>query len=262
MSALDALKARIYNGERILADGAMGTELMKQAVLKEGTVFANLELPQIVQDIHKSYRTSGAEILTCNTFGTPPQHTSDMELWKKGFVVGQDIALSYSELAWCSVYPELLLQNSSLCHLIKTEILLIETCTSIKSACLATNTAKLNFINFVIVTCHFDANGKMLDGTTPEQAAKSLENVGADIIGGNCGEARTPWREIALKMRSESELPLCFQPGAGLPQKNTSIDDWAKIGKELFDVGAQIVGGCCGTTPKHIETLRNNIGKT
>jgi 5-methyltetrahydrofolate--homocysteine methyltransferase len=106
----------------------------------------------------------------------------------------------------------------------------------------------------------------MVTGVSVKAAAKALENAGADIIGSNCGEGAAQMVGIAREFRQHSRLPIAIQSNAGLPTATayglvyTETPDFV-AGKaiELLDLGIQIIGGCCGTTPDHIRAIRSVV---
>ncbi len=99
-------------------------------------------------------------------------------------------------------------------------------------------------------------------GIRPEQAAADLERAGADMVGANCGTGIEAMIELIGLMRSATALPLWCKPNAGLPElvdgktvyRETPAMMASKLGF-LFQAGANIVGGCCGTTPSHIRAF-------
>jgi 5-methyltetrahydrofolate--homocysteine methyltransferase len=99
-------------------------------------------------------------------------------------------------------------------------------------------------------------------GIRPEEAATELERAGADILGANCGAGIDIMIELMGLMRSATTLPLWCKPNAGLPElvqgktvyRETPEMMASKL-KALVQAGANIVGGCCGTTPSHIRAF-------
>jgi 5-methyltetrahydrofolate--homocysteine methyltransferase len=103
-------------------------------------------------------------------------------------------------------------------------------------------------------------------GVTPERAVEALAKAGADTVGANCGAGIIDVIEICRIMRSHTSLPLWMKPNAGLPELiggNTvyheSPADMASHIPALLQAGANIVGGCCGTTPDHIRKIRDAV---
>jgi 5-methyltetrahydrofolate--homocysteine methyltransferase len=100
-------------------------------------------------------------------------------------------------------------------------------------------------------------------GVTPQQMTESLILCGADIIGANCGSGFEDMIEIVKKIREVSpRIPIIIQANAGLPLiENEQLiysetpDKIKEIIPRLIDAGANIIGGCCGTTPDHIRVI-------
>lgn len=263
------LLERLRSGERWLADGGMGSELIRYGVAPEEVLAANVGLPEEVRSIHRRYLAAGARILTSNTFGL---RTGD---WNRNLRAGLELAFSAAreseeEIAcWMSLVPALVpVEKETLRFLADHALhwpgaLLIETCASLREAVAAAQAARDLPLELRAVTCHFRADGRMPDGTTPEEAARALTEAGADVVGGNCGETPGAFLEVAARMRAVTEAPLLFQPSAGLPTLDAqghrsypvSDSEFADVGKSLFAAGANLVGGCCGTTPAHIAAL-------
>src|SRR4029079_12155221 len=136
----------------------------------------------------------GARILTSNTFGL--RTGGD---WSRNLRAGLELCLSAVResddevAAWMSVVPALVPVEIETLRFLATHALhwpgalLIETCTSLREAVAATQAARDLALELLAVTCHFRSDGHMPDGTTPEEAARTLTETGADMVGGNCG---------------------------------------------------------------------------
>ena len=149
----------------------------------------------------------------------------------------------------------------------------IETFYALDEAEQAIKAVKENTSLEVICTFTFDKseNGyKTLMGVTPQQMAESLITYGADIIGANCGSGFEDMVEIVKLIRQVSpEIPLIMiQANAGLPVfENDKLiysetpEKIKGIIPKLIEAGANIIGGCCGTTPEHIKVISEIVGK-
>jgi 5-methyltetrahydrofolate--homocysteine methyltransferase len=268
--SMRSLLKRVREGERLIADGGMGSELIRKGVPPEDTLRANLHHSEVVREIHRSYLAAGADILTANTFGL-----READVWADAICAGAAMAVQEADLdphdvgIWLSFPGSVLPREMETLHLLKSEALywsraiLIETCVSLPQAIEAVLAAKLLEPELLAVTCHFRADGLLPDGTTPEASAQALVQAGADIVGGNCGDTPETFIEIAARMRQVTDAPLLFQPNAGLPTPTpggewvypVGPDLFAEIADCLFQAGVNIVGGCCGTTPQHIQAL-------
>ena len=255
----------LRRGQRMPADGAIGSELLKWGIAPGDTVEANLSHTELVRGLHRSSIAAGAEIITTNTFGNSGS---------AAFTAGIELAEAEAKAAvpaisvFISVYPGELIEKLELVSalfrkpLSGSRLLLIETAVAIAEAVRATELARRNGADIVAATCHFQPDGLMPDGTSPEAAAKALQAAGASLVGGNCGAVPEAWVEVAQRMRAATDLPLLFQPNAGLP---TASGDrliypadpvrFAQNAMRLFDAGVSVVGGCCGTMPAHIAAV-------
>jgi len=103
-------------------------------------------------------------------------------------------------------------------------------------------------------------------GVSVEAAAEGLEAAGADVVGSNCGNGIEAMIGIARAFKRHSRLPIAIQSNAGLPVIRDGVttypetaDFMASKATELLALGVQIIGGCCGTGPEHIEALRKVV---
>jgi len=142
---------------------------------------------------------------------------------------------------------------------------IIETMTDLKEAKCAIKAVRENSNLPVAVSMTF-SKGRMgfatVMGTGPQQAAIELESSGVDIVGSNCGFGIEDMVGITRIMRSTTSLPLWIKPNAGIPKlKNgktvypESPEQMARFVPELIKAGTTIIGGCCGTTPRHIQLI-------
>jgi len=100
-------------------------------------------------------------------------------------------------------------------------------------------------------------------GVSIEDAAAGLQKAGADIIGSNCGNGLENMIEIARQFKKISGLPIVIQSNAGMPVVINSdlrypetADFFKEKTPEMIDSGVSVIGGCCGTTPDHIRTIK------
>lgn len=105
-------------------------------------------------------------------------------------------------------------------------------------------------------------------GATPEDGALALVEVGADIIGANCGNGIENFLPVAQRLRAATSLPIWIKANAGLPQVvngetvyPTAPAQFAAFAPRLVEAGAKFIGGCCGSTPEHIRALRSTLDK-
>ena len=145
--------------------------------------------------------------------------------------------------------------------------------TDLREATIAVKAAKnINSEIPVIVSMTFDKIPKgyyTIMGVNIEDAVKGLEDAGADIIGSNCGNGIDNMIEIAKQIKELSDRPILIQSNAGIPDINDgeivypeSPSYFEDKTLELIKAGVSIIGGCCGTTPEHIQAIRKVVDST
>ena len=114
----------------------------------------------------------------------------------------------------------------------------------------------------ILVTLTFQEDMRTLFGTNPETAVIVMESMGVDAVGLNCSTGPDKMHEVVERMLRVSSIPLVVKPNAGLPKLqegktcyDMSADEFAKEMLPLAEIGATILGGCCGTTPLHIQKM-------
>ena len=127
----------------------------------------------------------------------------------------------------------------------------------VKAAVLA---AKENCDLPVFATMIFDSKGKLLTGGTVESTVALLEGLGVDALGINCGLGPVQMKGILADIMKAASVPVIVNPNAGLPRSeggktvyDIDADEFARTMREIVEMGACVVGGCCGTTPEHIK---------
>jgi len=118
----------------------------------------------------------------------------------------------------------------------------------------------------VMISLTFNENGRTLFGTDAKTAIIVLQSMGADAVGLNCSTGPDKMHEIIREMKEYAYIPIIAKPNAGIPQlihEETvfpmEAEEFAAEMKKLVEEGANIVGGCCGTTPLHVELMVNAV---
>jgi len=146
----------------------------------------------------------------------------------------------------------------------------IETQIALDEALAALKAVKENSDLPAIVTLTFSKTpaGKFrtIMGASPEQMVEKLTKAGAAILGSNCGQGPAQMLELCHLLRPMTDLPLMFQANAGLPVFENgkavfkaSPEEMAEAAVLMRAAGANIIGGCCGTTPGHIKAMRKSL---
>jgi len=150
------------------------------------------------------------------------------------------------------------------------DALCIETMSAADEAAIAIRAARENTECEVICTFTFQPGTRgcrTIMGLSPTQATEAAVEAGAQIIGANCGNGMEQMIGIVKEMRSvEGTMPILVQANAGLPKHVNGADlypegpeEMAGRIKAVVEAGANIVGGCCGTTPAHIQAIRKAV---
>ncbi len=270
-------------GKKILFfDGAMGSMLQKKG-LKTGELPENLNLtnPEIVIDIHLQYLKAGADIISANTFGAySTKYDNVEEIIKAGIDnVKQAIALSELENKFIALdmgsVGKLLKPLGDLefeeCYEIfkrsaiagekaGANLVILETISDTYEAKAAILAIKENTSLPIVCTMTFDEKGYALTGADVKIMTAVLEGLGVDALGINCGLGPVQIRGLFDELIKTASIPILVQPNAGLPRiedgqtvYDISDDEFAQYMKKFAEDGAWLIGGCCGTTPSHIQ---------
>ncbi len=287
------LSAALNNKEIFLLDGAIGTELDKRGLM--GRAGNNLDNPEVVLEIQREYAKSGCDALTTNTLtmnrifiethnlgvSVRDVNRAGVELAKQAVGKGQyvlgDISSTGQLLEPYGTYKESQFYDA---FKEQAEILaesgvdgfIIETMFDLPEAICALRACKDKLSLPVIVSIAFATEakgGRTMMGNSAEQSAKSLTDAGADVIGANCGDIDPAQMAVIVSLlKSATSLPVLAQPNAGKPKlvDNETVFDmgpeaFAQGITECLRAGANIVGGCCGTTPEHIRAVAGLLGK-
>jgi 5-methyltetrahydrofolate--homocysteine methyltransferase len=279
----------VNSGKLLTSDGAWGTYHFKKG-LASGSCPEEWNLTHYddVFDIAKSYVDAGSDIISTNSFGSNSFKLSQYNLQEKLAEICQTAAeisrkaAGSNKCVMASLGPtgKFLIMgditSEELYNSFKQQAIAfekggadavcIETFYALDEAEQAITAVRENTSLEVICTFTFDKSEygfKTLMGVTPQQMTESLIICGADIIGANCGSGFEDMIEIVKKIREVSErIPIIIQANAGMPViENEQLiysetpDKIKEIVPRLIDAGANIIGGCCGTTPEHIKVI-------
>jgi 5-methyltetrahydrofolate--homocysteine methyltransferase len=277
----------------IITDGAWGTELQARGLaLGEFPDAWNLSHRERVLEVAKAYVQAGSDVILTNTFGAnrlrlAADNLSDqvIAINKTGVEISREAAGNRAHV-FASIGPtgKLLMDEEVSPNAIRdafeeqaqalasagADALVIETMSDLAEAQLAIGAAKTTGLPVVI--CMVFDSGKNHDctlmGTTPEEAADALTTAGADVIGANCGQGIAGFAAICQRLKSATPLPIWIKANAGLPavvegraKYSTTPDDFASFVPGLVKLGADFIGGCCGTNPDFIRTIQRIVKK-
>lgn len=269
----------------VVFDGAMGTRLYERGIyVNKSFDHANLSRPDLVRAVHEEYLTAGAEVLTTNTFSSNRiklrRHGLEEqaeEIVKAGVAIAREAAGERAFVAG-SIGPSgqtpTMLTEKELSDIRSAfreqasqlaaggaDVISLETFRQMAEIRLAIEAVAEVCDLPIIAQMSFDSERKTADGADPERVALLLRDWGADVVGANCMEGPHILYDVVREMLGAG-VPVIAQPNAGYPR---SIDQrlvymatpeyFGVYARRFFKAGIQLVGGCCGTGPEHIQRI-------
>lgn len=292
MNILDELK----QNKVLLSDGAWGTLLQAKGMIPgECPELWNLTRRSDVLHIAESYLQAGSDIIETNSFGGSRLKLSQYGYGDRVSEINQAAAAISCEAAGDvkhvagSIGPTgkmLLIGDVSETELYDgfceqsialekggADIIIIETMSAVDEAALAVRAARENTKCTVIITMTFSKDMKgeyhTMMGVSPGEMLISMKEAGAHIVGSNCGNGIEDMIGIVSAIRAiDMNIPVIIQANAGTPELidgktayHESPEIMASFVPKLIKEGANIVGGCCGTTPAHIREMARVLGR-
>jgi methionine synthase / methylenetetrahydrofolate reductase (NADH) len=289
-------RERIKDNRPLLADGAMGTLLHARGVpMDDCFERCNLTRPQLVSEIYRAYIQAGADLIEANTFGANRLKLAEYGLEDQLVAINRAgvelaraavaeserevyVAASIGPLG-VGVQPYGRLKQEDaraifaeqIAVLANVDVILFETFTDLTEMLLALETARETAPGIpVICEMTFGQDERSLSGHLPGTVAQQLRDAGADVVGVNCsaGPAQIS-RVLQLMKQAAPDAILSVMPNAGFPQTlggrtmyPATVEYFAEYALTFEAIGAQIIGGCCGTTPDHIAAMRLALDDT
>lgn len=286
---------QIKKGKVLVSDGAWGTFLQQKGMQPgECPEEWNLSHPEEVFDIAKSYIKAGADMVETNSFGGTVFKVAKYGLGGKVFELNKAAAeisrkAAGDKFVLGSVGPtgKILMMGDvteeELYNAFKVQVqgleaggadaIMIETMTDLEEARLAIKAAKENTNCEVFCTMTFEktvqGEFRSMMGISPTDMVNTLINAGAELIGANCGNGIADMIGIVEEIRkANTEIPILVHANAGMPIYNDgqtvfpeTPDEMSGLVPKIIAAGANVIGGCCGTTPDHICKVREAVDK-
>jgi len=259
----------------------------------------NITHPNQVKAVHEAYIQAGAQAILTNTFGANAMRLgkgseySVRQLNRAGAQIARDCAGCTDVFVFGDIGPtgrddqlppygtqpeqtfyDTFKEQAIALAEAGVDAILVETMSNLAEAVIAVRAARENTDLPVICSMSFAQppasrpdDFRTPWGDAPSDIVASLTQAGAEILGSNCGDLVEEMPQLARKMREITDLPLIFEVNAGRPRVDEEYrsiypldpQGLARIASELAKAGANIVGGCCGTTPEHIAAIRRVI---
>jgi 5-methyltetrahydrofolate--homocysteine methyltransferase len=275
-----------------VADGGWGTEFQKIG-LEPGFPPEkwNLDEPGKVLSVARSYVEAGAQIILTNTFGGNTFRLAAHDLVGELEAInrrGAEISIEAAgddALVFGSVGPtgKLLMmkeiteeemfasfsRQASALQAGGVHAIVIETMSDLQEMNIAARAIRESTSLPLVMSMTFDSGKdktRTMMGVTPEQAAGAMEKAGAWIVGANCGSGPESYVTVCKRLRAATSKPIWVKPNAGMPEMTEAgavyrqtPEIFASFALQLRDAGASIIGGCCGTSPAHIRSVREAL---
>lgn len=272
----------------LMIDGAMGTMLF-DAGLAPGKAPDewNLLHPDVVTGIHTAYAEAGANLLLSNTFGTNALRLKNSvysveEIAAAGVRLAKAAAMRAKQPCYAALdvgplgkmmkpYGELSIDEAEALFTPSiragaaegADCVLIETMGDLNEVTAAVRAAKKLTQLPVFVTLTFGKTRRLFSGSTVRQSVETLEALGVDALGSNCGIGPEQMLDLLPEFVSLTKLPILMKPNAGLPKLDDDGNTYYDMQPDVFAAqmrsvllgGAAGIGGCCGTTPAHIRAM-------
>ena len=288
---MTTIQSLLEKSPYILADGAMGTMLFAAGLEHGGSPeLWNVEHPEKVAAVHRSYLEAGSRLLLTNTFGgtrhrlslhglqerVPELNRAAVKLLRgvvdasgeEALVAGDigpsgGVLLPYGTMTFEEAADGFAEQAAALIEA-GVDLIWIETMSDLEEVRAAVEGVRRISADIPIVTAMtFDTHGRTMMGVTPEKAASTLASFGATALGGNCGNGTQEIITVVEKMHAVApEATLVAKANAGIPRLvggrpvyEATPADMAEYAIKAYAAGARIIGSCCGSTPAHVQAI-------
>jgi homocysteine S-methyltransferase len=270
----------------LVFDGAMGSLLYERGIfVMQNFEQLNVTRPDVVKKIHEDYVGAGAQVIETNTYGANSfrldrhglgdqvraynvagarlaRQAAGEDVWVAGSMGPSGLVPGVATKAELDLASATFAEQAAALVEGGADLLVLETFRHLEELRLAFDAARRAVPDTpIIASMTFDPTETVADGSSPEHVATTLREWGADAIGVNCGDGPQIALAIAERMRGAG-LPLCVQPNAGLPRTvdgrllyMATPEYFDVFARRTVQIGATMIGGCCGTTPEHIRWM-------
>ncbi len=270
----------------LVCDGAMGTMLYAQgAFVNRSFDELNVTQPDLVTGVHRAYIEAGVDVIETNTFGANRVKLESFGLADQLSVLNAAGVSLARQAAGPDVFvagalgplglPVEPLGHTTLADARRhfgeqaevlaasgVDLFVLETFRSVDE--LVAGVSAVRAVSQLPIVAELTINeaGDAPDGVSPEAFGPRLVDVGATVVGANCGIGVAGMLEVIEQLRAVTTVPLAAQPNAGLPRQvegrsmyMSSPDYLASYARRFANLGVRLVGGCCGTTPEHVRQI-------
>jgi len=278
----------------LIFDGGMGSMLIDQGLQGgEAPELWNLTHPDRIQNIHQAYFDAGADIISANTFGASASKLAQMgvtqsmqdinragvRLARQVSSKGQYVAADFGSLGGMLAPNGSLSESDAIAEFAQQaailddegiDLFIMETVFDLNFAICAIEAIKSVSEKPIICSMTFQKTPKgffTIFGNSPEQSMQKLVETGARAVGANCSLGSSGMVDLADKIRKSVDVPIVIQPNAGMPERTQEGDvfypenetEFADNMKKIRELGIEMIGGCCGTTPAYIRRIKETL---
>jgi 5-methyltetrahydrofolate--homocysteine methyltransferase len=280
---------RLKTGEILIADGATATNYQQMGmaigVAPEEWIF---DQPENVRGLHQAFIAAGSDIILTDTFGATSLRLRESRYAGRATDLNHAAAALAREAA--STRPGVLVAGSmgptgllmeplgeltpaaaadayaeqaAALSEAGVDLLLLETFFALDEALAAIEGMRRATALPLVVSFSFDRGTRTMMGLSPTRVIEAIAPLDVAAIGANCGRSLDDMEQVVHEFAGlEAGIPLWIKPNAGLPRMvgdiaryDTAPDDMAAFARRFIDAGAQVVGGCCGSSPEHVRAI-------
>jgi len=276
----------------LVLDGGMGSMLFRTGLSGKPSEFWTLERPEIIESINRAYFDAGADVATTNTFGGSSVKLKKAGLEKQAITANQNAVAIARQAAGKTQYVAgdigptgEMLQPFGLLGIEEAtatfgeqaawlaeagvDLFIIETMFDLNESLAAIAGIRKVSDLPIFATLTFTQSPKgfaTIMGNRVEPSMKSLIDAGASAVGANCSIGSDKMIGLAAEIRAAVQSPVVIQPNAGAPKTENGaivypedIEFFSENIRKIKELGVEIVGGCCGTTPDYIRRICEKI---
>lgn len=288
---IEDFNARLERG-MVVADGAMGSMLYEMLGAQRSLEEMNVTQSEAVFRVHQAYIEAGAQLIETNTFGANRQKLGQLqmaervaELNHRGVKIAREAreAAKHEVLIAGSIGPlGIVRQVQELPHeqvraIFKeqagaleergVDLFLLETFSDIEELVAAIDAIRSFSKLPIVAELTFSEEGTTFGGTRPQDAWEALKDKNIQTVGANCTVGPQLLLPVLRELAGCTSLPISAMPNAGFPKRmgdrivypRSSPEYFSLFAREAADLGARILGGCCGTTPQHVHAIAEAV---
>jgi methionine synthase / methylenetetrahydrofolate reductase(NADPH) len=277
---------RLETGPAIVGDGGMGALLSAAVPRLRSPEEANLRAPEAVVSLHVSFINAGAELIETNTFGANRRKLAhhfledDLEAINSAAVklarearevTGREVFIGGSigplgEPATSRVRRDLFAEVATVLDGRGVDVFMVETFYDLEEVVDAIEAVRSVSSLPIVALLTFDESAETLAGVTASEAAERLSELDIAAVGANHGAGLLA-ALTALERMGKDGKPLAALPNVGLASlaggrviyPHATPEYFAEFAAHARDLGAKVIGGCCGTTPAEISAIRSAV---